>query len=178
MYFPVTSLSRVYPYSSGVRSLPVRNLFDSDQFILDLFDSDSDCANENMILSLISESSTRVNIPSASKNMPTGGLWFLSFLAISIPSTTFLANLETDFVTIRSYLSLRQSSIIWLNCTRCFVDVAVIPSSAKTCKRLQFLCSFTTFAQCSFWSSNEYTCSSWSVDTLQYAQVRKMRPAS
>ena len=135
--------------------------------MLDLLDSDSAWARENIMFSLISESSARVKMLSDSKNMPIGGLWFLSLLASSIPSTTFLANLETDFVTMRSYFPPRHSSIIWLNCTLCFVEVAVIPSSAKTCIRFQFPWSSATFDQCSFCSTSEYACSSWSVETLQ-----------
>ena len=44
-------------------------------------------------------------------------------------STVFLANLETDFVMIKSMLPSNADLTILLNPSRCLVEVPLIPSS-------------------------------------------------
>lgn len=68
-----------------------------------------------------------VQIFSFSKNTSTP-LSF-NFLTVVRESTVLRVNRETLLVTIKSIFPERASAIMWLNPSRCFVEVSEIPSS-------------------------------------------------
>ena len=86
---------------------------------------DSSCANWLYIASIISELISPVSIFSFSKytDMPS----VFSSRTASRLSLVFRANLDIDFVSIRSIFPLRQSLISLWNSVRFAADVPVIP---------------------------------------------------
>ena len=93
-------------------------------------DLDSSCAIDAIMVSTNSLFESKLHKFSFSKYTSTPA--DLSFLIYEIVSRVLRANLEMDFVTIKSIFPSRASVIIDLNPSRFFVLVPLIPSSAYT----------------------------------------------
>ena len=91
-------------------------------------DSDSCWANELMIVISTSPLASMVLMFSFSKS--TGMPRSFSFRIFFRESMVFLAHRLMDFVITMLIFPASQSAIIRLNCSRCLVDVPLMPSSA------------------------------------------------
>ena len=128
MRFPSESWS--YPRRTGVRKMPLLKRISMDAFIISLLLWLSSCARVEIKERDISEFGFNVYIFSVSKNTPIGGDIAASCRTYPMQSSTFLANLDTLFVTIKSIFPALQSAIIRIKLSLCFSDVPEIPSSA------------------------------------------------
>ena len=125
--FPDSSCSYPNKYLGLTCVTPLAILFLIPHLTFSLMDFDSSCAIEANIVKIISILVSLVVIFSFSKKTSTP--LSLNSLTILKQSIVFLANLDIDFVNIKSILPARASSIISWNPFLFLIEVPEIPSS-------------------------------------------------